>query len=153
MNDVLVIGTVALDTIETPFGKVEKALGGSATYASVAASYFARPGIVAVVALIAHMQSFRQQRAQVDARLAGGECVTDLRGKLAIHPKHIPILEAAFMPTPEEIEHARALITAHDEHQKKGSGVFAFEGKMIDMPVVRAAENILKRAGKQGSTG
>ena len=49
MNDVLVIGTVALDTIETPFGKVEKALGGSAAYASFAASFFAKPALISVV--------------------------------------------------------------------------------------------------------
>jgi len=49
MNDVLIIGTVALDTIETPFGKVEKALGGSAAYASFAASFFAKPAIISVV--------------------------------------------------------------------------------------------------------
>ena len=49
MNDVMIIGTVALDTIETPFGKVERALGGSATYASYAASFFSKPAIVSVV--------------------------------------------------------------------------------------------------------
>lgn len=49
MNDVLIIGTVALDTIETPFGRVEKALGGSATYASFAASFFSRPAIISVI--------------------------------------------------------------------------------------------------------
>lgn len=49
MSDVLVIGTVALDTIETPFGKVERALGGSATYASFAASFFAKPAVISVV--------------------------------------------------------------------------------------------------------
>src|SRR3989344_431100 len=49
MSDVLIIGTVALDTIETPFGKVEKALGGSATYASFAASFFAKPALVSVI--------------------------------------------------------------------------------------------------------
>ena len=49
MNDVLIIGTVALDTIETPFGKVERALGGSATYASFAASFFSRPALISVV--------------------------------------------------------------------------------------------------------
>jgi sugar/nucleoside kinase (ribokinase family) len=37
----LVVGSLALDTIETPFGKVEEALGGSATYISTASSYFA----------------------------------------------------------------------------------------------------------------
>ena len=49
MNDLLIIGTVALDTIETPFGKVEKALGGSATYASFAASFFSKPALISVV--------------------------------------------------------------------------------------------------------
>ncbi|RPI17956.1 MAG: sugar kinase [Ignavibacteriae bacterium] len=39
----LVVGSLALDTIETPFGKAERTLGGSATFISVAASYFIRP--------------------------------------------------------------------------------------------------------------
>ena len=38
----LVVGSVAYDGIETPFGKTEKILGGSATYLSLAASYFAK---------------------------------------------------------------------------------------------------------------
>lgn len=37
---IVVVGSVALDSVETPFGKVENALGGSATYFSVAASFF-----------------------------------------------------------------------------------------------------------------
>jgi sugar/nucleoside kinase (ribokinase family) len=48
-SDILVVGSVAFDSIETPSGSVEKVLGGSATFASVAASYFARPRVVAVV--------------------------------------------------------------------------------------------------------
>jgi len=39
----LVVGSLALDTIETPFGKVKETLGGSAVYISTAASYFASP--------------------------------------------------------------------------------------------------------------
>lgn len=39
----LVVGSIALDTIETPFGKAERTLGGSATFISVAASYFIQP--------------------------------------------------------------------------------------------------------------
>lgn len=46
----LVVGSLALDTIITPFDKVEDALGGSATYISIAASYFA--GLVKLVAVI-----------------------------------------------------------------------------------------------------
>ncbi len=39
----LVVGSLALDTVETPFDKIEDALGGSATYISLAASYFTNP--------------------------------------------------------------------------------------------------------------
>ncbi len=40
---ILVVGSVAYDSLETPFGKAEKTLGGSATYISLASSYFAGP--------------------------------------------------------------------------------------------------------------
>ncbi|MFQ5752251.1 MAG: sugar kinase, partial [bacterium] len=46
---ILVVGSVAFDTVETPFGTVEDALGGSAVYFSAAASYFAPVRLVAVV--------------------------------------------------------------------------------------------------------
>ena len=46
---ILVVGSAALDTVETPFGTVEDALGGSAIYFSAAASYFAPVNLVAVV--------------------------------------------------------------------------------------------------------
>ena len=49
MNEVLITGTVAFDTIQTPFGKVEKALGGSAAYASFAASFFSKPNVLSIV--------------------------------------------------------------------------------------------------------
>jgi len=46
---ILVIGSVALDSVETPFGKREEILGGSATYFSIAASFFSKVNIVATV--------------------------------------------------------------------------------------------------------
>ena len=49
MPEVVIVGTVAFDSIRTPFGSAENALGGSASYAGVAASFFAKPGIVSVV--------------------------------------------------------------------------------------------------------
>jgi sugar/nucleoside kinase (ribokinase family) len=49
MDDILIIGSMAFDTIQTPFGKVEKAMGGSASYASFAASFFAKPAIVSII--------------------------------------------------------------------------------------------------------
>jgi len=46
---ILVVGSVAFDSIKTPFGEVEEALGGSGTYFSTAASYFSDVKLVAVV--------------------------------------------------------------------------------------------------------
>ncbi|MBI5740813.1 MAG: sugar kinase [Nitrospirae bacterium] len=45
----LVVGSVAFDSVKTPFGEVDEVLGGSATYFSTAASYFTNVSIVAVV--------------------------------------------------------------------------------------------------------
>ncbi|MGZ4839924.1 MAG: PfkB family carbohydrate kinase [Terriglobales bacterium] len=46
---IVVVGSVAFDTIQSPFGKVEKILGGAATYFALAASYFTEVRVVAVV--------------------------------------------------------------------------------------------------------
>jgi sugar/nucleoside kinase (ribokinase family) len=48
----LVVGSLALDTIETPFGTAERAVGGSATYISLSASYFIQP--VRLVGVVGH---------------------------------------------------------------------------------------------------
>src|SRR5208283_2777513 len=45
----VVVGSVAYDGVETPHGKVDRMLGGAATYISLAASYFAPVKLVAVV--------------------------------------------------------------------------------------------------------
>ncbi len=50
MNKLLIVGTVAFDAIETPFGKTDKILGGAATYIGLSASHFnVKSGIVSVV--------------------------------------------------------------------------------------------------------
>jgi sugar/nucleoside kinase (ribokinase family) len=46
---ILVVGSVAYDTVETPFGRAERVLGGSASFFSVAASFFAPVNLVGVV--------------------------------------------------------------------------------------------------------
>ncbi|MCB9435700.1 MAG: CoA ester lyase [Anaerolineales bacterium] len=69
-------------------------------------------------------------------------------GKLAIHPKQVGPIVEVFTPTEAEVEAARRLIEAHDAHQAQGTGVFAYEGRMVDMPMIRAAERVLARAGR-----
>lgn len=49
MSSLLVVGTVAFDTVETPFGRVERALGGSATYFAYSASFFTPVRLVSVI--------------------------------------------------------------------------------------------------------
>src|SRR3989440_12739319 len=46
---ILVVGSVALDTVETPFAKVEETVGGAASYFSTAASLYNQVNLVAVV--------------------------------------------------------------------------------------------------------
>ena len=45
----LIVGSLAFDSVETPTGSVEKVLGGSASFASIAASYYAAPQVVGIV--------------------------------------------------------------------------------------------------------
>ncbi|PKQ28374.1 MAG: sugar kinase [Candidatus Anoxymicrobium japonicum] len=59
---VLAVGSVALDSVKTPFGNIEDALGGSATFFSIAASYFTDVSIVAVAGSdfpAEHMELFK----------------------------------------------------------------------------------------------
>lgn len=49
MSQILVVGSLAYDSIQTPFGKVDKALGGSANYFSLSASLFAKVNVIGVV--------------------------------------------------------------------------------------------------------
>lgn len=60
MADLLVVGSVALDSVETPFGRVQEALGGSATYFSYAASFFTKVRLVATVG-----EDFPRQHVQL----------------------------------------------------------------------------------------
>ncbi len=48
-SNLLIVGSVGLDTVTTPFGKVERVLGGTASYASCSASHYASASIIGVV--------------------------------------------------------------------------------------------------------
>ncbi len=66
-------------------------------------------------------------------------------GKLCIHPAQISIVNEVYTPTLEQVEKATAILAAWDEAQQQGQGVFVYQNKMIDLPVIRAQESILKR--------
>jgi citrate lyase beta subunit len=71
-------------------------------------------------------------------------------GKLAIHPRQVEPIQRVFTPSAEEIQQAKRLIDAHTAHQQAGAGAFQLDGKMVDMPIVRAAETVLARARAAG---
>lgn len=67
-------------------------------------------------------------------------------GAACIHPAQIAILNDEFRPTLEEIEHAEALVAAYEAAAAAGQGAVAFEGRMIDAPVVDRARGLLRWA-------
>lgn len=67
-------------------------------------------------------------------------------GKLAIHPRQVAPIQQVFTPTPHELARAQALLAAFREQQAQGLGVFEYEGRMIDMPMIRAATTVVQRA-------
>jgi len=71
-------------------------------------------------------------------------------GKQIIHPNQVAPVQEAFTPDAEAIMLAKRLVEAFEAHQKKGAGAFALDGKMIDMPLVKAAQNVLARAHSAG---
>ena len=62
MNPILAVGSVAFDSVKNPFGEVSRVIGGSATYFSVAASFFTEVRLVAVVG-----EDFGERASQVFA--------------------------------------------------------------------------------------
>lgn len=84
------------------------------------------------------------------ARESRDACGMGYAGKMAIHPKQLPAIHAAFTPSDEQIESARRLVEVHASHQAGGEGVFAYEGKMVDWPMIRAAHRLLARARAAG---
>ncbi|MFO1148593.1 MAG: CoA ester lyase [Alsobacter sp.] len=76
-------------------------------------------------------------RACAEARRDG------FTGKMAIHPAQVPIINAAFTPTPEAVARARAIVDAFAANP--GLGVVGIDGDMIDRPHLLRAQRLLAR--------
>jgi citrate lyase beta subunit len=68
------------------------------------------------------------------------------RGKACIHPEQVPVVNDAFAPSREELARARDLVRAFEDAAANGRGVVAFDGEMIDLPVVERARQLLADA-------
>ena len=72
-------------------------------------------------------------------------------GATCVHPAVVPVLNRAFAPSADEVDHARRLLAAYDEGIAGGLGAVAFEGAMVDKPVAERARALLARQAPAGS--
>ena len=68
------------------------------------------------------------------------------KGKFAIHPSQVDILNATFSPSPADIDYARRVVAAFEEAERAGKGATSLDGKVIDVPVVKRARALLEVA-------
>lgn len=67
-------------------------------------------------------------------------------GASCVHPAVVPILNEAFAPAPAALDRARRMVAAFDAASAAGQGAFAFEGDMVDLPIVERARRLIARA-------
>ncbi len=71
-------------------------------------------------------------------------------GKQVIHPNQVAPVQEAFTPSDVAIASALRVVEAARQNQEGGRGAFALDGKMVDAPVVKAAEWVITRARAAG---
>jgi citrate lyase subunit beta/citryl-CoA lyase len=68
-------------------------------------------------------------------------------GKLAIHPAQVPVINAAFTPSQEEVRHAEEVVAAFEADPR--AGVLSVGGRMVDRPHLMQARRVLERAARE----
>lgn len=96
-------------------------------------------GVAAIETLYADFRDDAGLRA--DCAEASREGFT---GRIAIHPDQVAGINEAFSPSQSEIDHARRVVDAFSA--SPGIGVVGLDGKMLDIPHLRQAEQVLARA-------
>lgn len=72
------------------------------------------------------------------------------KGKLAIHPDQIDIINQSFTPSEEQIEWAEKVLEGKKSAQEQKKGVYTVDGQMIDPPLIERAKKIQERAKAAG---
>jgi citrate lyase subunit beta/citryl-CoA lyase len=87
-----------------------------------------------------------EDRLRAEAEAAQREGFT---GKLAIHPAQVPVINAAFTPSQDDVRHAEQIVAAFEAHPD--AGVLSVDGKMVDRPHLVQAQRVLERASNGGA--
>jgi citrate lyase beta subunit len=93
---------------------------------------------------VVHLQIDDREALEAECRLARS---LGFRGKACIHPDQVDVVNRLFGPTESEIAWARRVL---DMFEEQGEGVIAFNGTMIDLPVVERARRVLREAERSG---
>ncbi|MDH3510345.1 MAG: CoA ester lyase [Gammaproteobacteria bacterium] len=97
----------------------------------------AAAGVQAIETIYAHFDDLEGLRkASIGGRQQG------FTGMLAIHPRQVPVINAAFLPTAEEIDRARRVVEAFAN--ANGAGTIRLDGKMLDQPHLAQAQRLLE---------
>lgn len=107
----------------------------------------AEAGVFAYDSAFANIEDEAGYRAEAELARSLGYI-----GKSCIHPRQVPLANAAFRPTDEEIAHAGRVVQAAREAAAKGTAAFVVDGRMIDGPFLRRAEAVLRAAAGLGLT-
>jgi citrate lyase beta subunit len=67
-------------------------------------------------------------------------------GKQVIHPNQVKPVQDAFTPGGEAVAQAKRIVETFEASQREGMGAYALDGRMIDMPLLKSARNVLERA-------
>ena len=120
----------------------------------------ARELLFARSSLVMHAAAFGMQAIDMvqvnyrDMELLERECrdaaQLGFAGKTVVHPGQIETVQRLFTPDEELVAYALRVVEGAREAQGSGSGVFTLDGKLVDLPVVKRAENILARARAAG---
>ncbi|MSQ50093.1 MAG: CoA ester lyase [Betaproteobacteria bacterium] len=86
--------------------------------------------------------------AQLLTRVANDSRQLGFTGSIAVNPKQIPVFNAAFGVSDEEVTWATEVLEVFAKAVKEGRAAVGHKGKMIDTPVAVRAEGILRRAGR-----
>lgn len=77
-------------------------------------------------------------------------CRLGFDGKGVIHPLQIEVVHRALAPSQEEISWAQRVVAAAEEAEGRGAGVVAYQGRMVDRPVLLRARRVLEVAHEVG---
>lgn len=103
-------------------------------------------GAEAVDAVFVDINAMDQLRRDATRARALG-----FRGKMAIHPSQIDVINEVFSPTSLEIDRARRIVEAYDAARAAGEGVLRLDDRMVDAPVVARARRVLARIARTPS--